>query len=1512
MMPSDVEYDGSEIAICGMAGRFPGAADVSEFWRNLREGVESISTFTKDEVLAGGEEPELVDNAHYVRARAIVDGVDRFDAAFFGITPREAQVLDPQERLLLECVWEALEDAGCDTQRPSGRVGLFAGAPMSTYLAHNLYRNRPVMQAVGDVETTVYNSPGSVATFAAYKLNLKGACCSVQTFCSTSLVAVHLACQSLLNYENDIAIAGGVTVFSPQRRGYLFQEGGIVSPDGKCRVFAAEAAGTVFGNGAGAVVLKRLKDAIAERDTIHAVIRGSAINNDGALKVSYAAPSVVGQTEVIVEAMSAAGVDPATIEYVEAHGTGTKLGDPAEVEALTKAFRTKTQKKAFCAIGSVKGNVGHLDAAAGVTGLIKTVLCLKHGQIPPSLHCETMNPLIDFANSPFYVNRALTAWNGDRRPRRAAVSAFGIGGTNAHVVLEEAPEPAPDDRGRPAHLLILSAKTGDALEEASRKLSAWLSTNPQLHPGDVAYTLQVGRRQFNHRRAVVADSAATAAALLASADPTRVLSAEQNRRNPPVVFVFPDEDAAHVHVARGLYEHDRTFRKEVDAACEAAKRIAGCDVRSALYPSAEGNGALDGITRRLALFVVEHALARLWMSWGVRPEAVAGCGAGEWAAACIAGVCSMDDALTLLAHASGQSGVAVQSGRVRLRSPNVPVVSAAAGALLSAEDAASVVRLSASPARPERLADAVRSLPSDGRRVLLEIGPESEGPTTERLASLPRLRTGGNDIEHALGTLGRLWLAGVEIDWSGFYGDERRRRVPLPTYPFERRRFWVDPILDELESPKATSGKNPDIAQWIHVPTWKSSPPVPNIVAEDHRPCLVFLDSRGIGAELVEALRQCGREVVTVTTGEISGGSLGSGYVVNARSETAYAALFAQLAGLGKLPGTIVHTWLVDPVDRSDEFNAAFDRGFFSLVHLTEALSHHPEAEGVQLRIISTEVHDVTGMENLSPAKAPALALGRVIQQEHQNIRCSAIDIEMPAASSGLRSKLRDALLAETMTTAPDPVVAYRWNKRWVQDFDRLLSPADIAGRLRQEGVYLITGGLGSVGLVMAACLARWVHAKLVLVGRSAVPPPAEWDDWVADHAPDDATSRRIRNLKAIQAMGGEVLTIAADVADLAQMRTAFALAHERFGRVDGVIHGAGVLSGDTFQPVRQLTREACERQFAPKIRGLQVLDEVLADTPVDFCLLTSSLSSVLGGLGYGAYAAANAFMDAFAAAKGRMDGTPWISIDWDQWRFEDRTGQSPAAGSTLEALAMVPGEGAAVLERVLRHSQPRQFVISTTSLDARIATWIRMAAAPVPKRPSRPSDLDRIETVMAAHPAIREAVVVAEGTGEERRFVAYVLFRDGVSLTSSELRRFAREHLSADQVPSFFSTLDETHVGPDGRIDRTAIESASDQAEGQPADASAPRTATERRIAAIWREVLGVEAVRVHDNFFDIGGHSLLSVRVIAKIEAALRLRLDYRTMFLETLEQIAARCDRHANGDPSGDVVVAEVSNR
>ncbi len=915
-----VRSSSNEIAIIGMSGRFPDAPVLEAFWQNLRNGVESVTFFSDDELLSSGIDTAILNKPNYVKAGAVLSDIEDFDALFFDVNPKEAEITDPQHRLFLECAWEAIENAGYEVGTDEFSIGVYAGVGVNTYLLNNLYPNRDLKNMVNTYQLMIGNDKDFLPTRVSYKLNLKGPSINVQTACSTSLVAVHLACQGLLNGECDLAMAGGVSVHVPHKSGYWYQEGMIHSPDGHCRAFDAKAQGTVGGNGVGIVVLKRLDNAIADGDSIHAIIKGSAINNDGAMKVGYTAPSVSGQAAVISEALAFADIESETISYVETHGTGTKLGDPIEIAALTKVFPTTTEKR--CAIGSLKTNIGHTGAAAGVAGLIKTVLALKHQLLPPSLHFEQGNPQIDFANSPFYVNATLSQWQPiDGTPRRAGVSSFGIGGTNAHVILEEAPILEPSGAARPWQLLVISAKTPTALETASFNLATHLERHSDINFADVAYTLGKGRKAFGQRRFLVGQHIYKATTALRTGN--GVFTHSQELKERPVVFMFSGQGAQYVNMALEVYQTELTFRESVDFCSEYLKPLLGLDLRGVLYPNLKisPNSHTENVKKnhseaqnleeatlqinqtaitQAALFVIEYALAKLWMEWGVRPDAMIGHSIGEYVAACLAGVFSLEEALSLVAvrgqmmqkmpggtmlavplsedqvqlgpglslAAVNAPGSCVVSGiteavsalekqlteqgvecrrlhtshafhseimapilapftkrvaQINLCRPKIPYLSNVTGNWITAAEATEPSYWAKHLRQTVRFADGIQQLlQQNSARILLEVGPgrtltslakrfqvaDKTDKTAKVVLSLSSLRhpqDNQSDVAFLLNTVGKLWLHGGPVDWCGFYAHEHRCRLSLPTYPFERQRYWIDPPKTAIPTIPATS-----------------------------------------------------------------------------------------------------------------------------------------------------------------------------------------------------------------------------------------------------------------------------------------------------------------------------------------------------------------------------------------------------------------------------------------------------------------------------------------------------------------------------------------------------------------------------------------------------------------------------------------------------------------------------------------------------------------------------------
>jgi phthiocerol/phenolphthiocerol synthesis type-I polyketide synthase E len=813
----DREYTGYEIAVIGMSGRFPGAKDIQGYWQNLKNGITSMRILTDEELLSKGADSQLLSKAGYVKVSSMLDDIKLFDASFFGYTPREAALMDPQHRIFLECAWEALESAGYTSEKTDELISVFASASTNTYLLYNLLSNQEFLSQLDPVQIEVSNGNDYLATRVSYKLNLTGPSCTVQTACSSSLVAVHMACQNLLNKESDIAIAGGISIDVRQQLGYQYSDGSIVSPDGYCRAFDAAANGTVFGSGVGIVVLRRLEDALANGDTIFAIIKGSAMNNDGADKVGYTAPSVDGQAAVITQALSVAGCAAETISYVETHGTGTKMGDPIEIRALSKAFHTPSALKNSCAIGSVKTQIGHLAGAAGISSLIKTVLALHNRQIPASLNFTKSNPEIDFESSPFFVNTELKEWNSPLR--RAGVSSFGVGGTNVHLVLEEAPEVKVTDSVRNYHLMLLSAKTENALIRAGNNLAESLRQNSGLNPADVAFTLQVGRKEFNYRSFAVCSDLDDVIRILQTSDNQKTVSAFVDAENRPVVFVFPGQSSLDSLPPCGLYEHEPLFRKEYDRCLDILNQVlsqAGlsCDriTRQFIHDPKQ-----PLVLKKIDHFITEYSLASLFLTLGILPKAMIGEDTGEYIAACIAGVMSVEQVFLLYLV---QDGFPKKDGarkakdydmlhyakqifrQLQRNTPQIPFISS--GHWIRDNEAQSAdYWLEERKKALQFSGDLQRITDSEEIIILLQIGRSNLSLAAKIKDSFKNVlicQTNNDylgddsDLATFFHALGQLWLSGVKIDWQGWYRNETRRRVPLPTYPFAEETYWIERI----------------------------------------------------------------------------------------------------------------------------------------------------------------------------------------------------------------------------------------------------------------------------------------------------------------------------------------------------------------------------------------------------------------------------------------------------------------------------------------------------------------------------------------------------------------------------------------------------------------------------------------------------------------------------------------------------------------------------------------------
>lgn len=1528
---SDTTFNnaGNDIAVIGMALRVPGANDLETFWDNLRHGVESITHFDRDDpaLREGLDDPDLADNPNYVPAQGIIENVDMFDAALFGITPNDAINLDPQQRVLLECAWEALNHAGYGVEPPGQRTGVYVGVGRATYFYRYVMRQPGFTLDTLDINARVANEKDYVATRISYALNLSGPSYTVQAACATSLLAVQLGCRSLKAGECDLAVVGGCSIRMPQKQGYMYETGGILSPDGRCRAFDARAAGTIFSNGAGIVVLKRLADARRDADSVFAVIKGAAANNDGSSKSGFMTPSVNGQAQAVSAAIRQAAINADTIDFVEAHGTGTTVGDPIEIAALTRAFRETSTAVGACAIGSVKTNLGHLNTAAGVVSFIKAVLAVHNRMIPPSLHFESANPEIDFKTSPFFVNTECRNWPEKDTPRRAAVSAFGVGGTNVHVLIEQAPaliarprhvaagQNAASEHEDQETLFLLSARTRAALDTATVRLKEHVRRHTELATADVAWTLATGRKVFNCRRAMTCrrnDASPTDNdAYCVTWQATNTSKADR----PRLVFLFPGQGAQYLKMAAGLYHLEPVFREQMDFCFGYLKKTHALDLQAIVYPydtndrETMQNVLNQPLHAQTALFAVEFALARLWEIWGVVPDAMLGHSAGEYATACIAGALTPEAALTHLVvrgrlmqeiadgamvsvpapvetvrrHLGDRLAIAAENSpsqltvsgpsldiarfieilrekegitSKRLRTPKAfhsnmvePILQRYIDAMRNVPMTAPTIPYISSLtgtwitehewSRPDYWADLTRRTVrfADGAAVLLdstpthfiEVGPGRTMASLINLqpmcrrhhhvyASLVSNAAQTTDRTHLLQIAGRLWLHNITPHWTEIL--HKGRRVPLPGYPFERRQYTL-PLPARTAAPApayATLRKHTDTDAWFYMPSWRRLSAVaraPLGSTDTGRTWLLLGDHNDVADHIRRQFMADGDDVFCVHRGPDYARVDDRTFALDPARTEHHKRLVADLTNSGKSPHGVISLSLTTNPPGDADGEAALDHveyGFYGLLFLLQALIRN----GAAVRHVTTvtrNVFDVVGNEPPQPAKAPIIGLMRVIRQEFSDIRGNHIDIGPSAGQpEDVVRMICDELRQPTANT-----IAIRGSYRWVESFEHITTPCakQLPVPVREQGVYLITGGLGTIGMTIATWLVATFRARLILTGRTPLPPANEWPAWLDSHRADSLERRRIAWLSDLEAKGAEVMVAAVDVADEDAMQRLVDDATQRFGGLNGVIHAAGVLGSSASCSILDLDTVRCEAQFRAKIHGTHVLNRVLAGRALDFVVLASSLSAVLGGIGYTAYASANAFLDAFATYKRRTDKTRWMSVNWDQWQKPNSAADS--AQTSLARFALTPAEGLHTVITALRHLSLGRLIVSTGDLPTRFSHWT--------------------ESGNSTH---------SEGA-------------DSAHMTQT-LIDHERPEMDSPYAP--------------------------------------PTTATEHVVADMWAELFGFAKVGIHDDFFQLGGHSLLATRFLNKLRERVGVVLPIHSIFdAPSIAAISRRIDDQAD---------------
>jgi len=1405
------------IAIVGLGCRFPGADGPAAFWRLLTAGEDAVAEVPPDrwDNDAFYDPTPGTPGKMYTRKGGFLDRVDLFDAGFFGISPREAARMDPQQRLVMEVAWEALEDATIAPDTLGGSpTGVFVGISANDYAR---------LQSSDPYRIDAYAGTGNAHSLTAnrlsYFLDLRGPSIAVDTACSSSLVAVHQAVQSLRSGECALALAGGVNVILSPETQMIFSHARMMSPDGRCKTFDANADGYVRGEGCGVVVLKRLSAAQADGDRIYAVIRGSAVNHDGRSN-GLTAPNGLAQQAVIRQALANAGLLPADIGYVEAHGTGTALGDPIEVESLKAVLLEGRAANQGLVLGSAKTNIGHLESAAGVAGLMKTALMLHHESIAPHLHLREVNPLIELQGTPIEVVTEGRPWERGAEPRRAGVSSFGFGGANSHVILEEAPAvvAAPnsgDGCDRPQHVLALSAHTEPALKRLAERYADALTCDSGSAIADVCFTANTARATFEHRLAVGGATAGEIAGLLTSfhAGETgdRIAAGAVRRgERPRLAFSFTGQGSQYAGMGRVLYETQPVFRDALDRCDSILRDLRERPLLSVLYPEAGGDSPIDETSyTQPALFAIEYALAELWRSWGIEPDAVMGHSAGEYVATCVAGVFDLEDGLTLIAERARLMGALPEGGAmvavltdqgtvaaalagyedrvsmaaangpkntvisgdadavdtivrqfeatnvsckrltvshafhsplmdpmldefetaaraVRYRAPRIPVVSNLTGRMVTEAEVFDAAYWRTHLRNAVQFNAGIHTLHEAGFAVFLESGPSPvlSGMGVRCLPRgaatwLPSLSKGKDDWATMLGSLQKLYAAGAPVDWRGFDRSYRRSRVALPTYPFERERHWLDvaetgPARAPVSSPipvAATEGVGTSAAQlnghgeWLYQLRWiEKARPAPEVAVGALR-VLVFVDESGAGEALAQQFESRGHHCVRAARGE-SYRRIDDGHaVLNPVVASDYEAL---LEDFGESTDRIVHCWTLDTIPGDEATTEEIDRaqklGCQSVLHLVKALyaartrSAERSQAGRTLWFVTSGAQFAGESDRAGPpVQAPVWGFGRSLSIEHAALWGGMIDLNgtsLPSETS--------AVCDEIVSPEAEDQIALRDGKRLVARLQKSATLVE-SGALnavangfhcRKDSAYLITGGLGGLGLEVARWLTDRGAGRLVILSRTSLPPRNEWE--AAE--PGSPLAARIDALRALEARGVEVQVASVDVADERQIADFLAeYQREGFAPIRGVIHAAGVLDD---RAVLQLDADALTTVIRPKVNGSWHLHHAFngnGQAELDFFVLFSSAASILGSPGQANYAAANAFMDGLAHYR-RQKGQPALCINWGPWAETGMAAEARIAGRFAQAgiRGIPPSDGLAILECLVQIDSAQVGVMDT------------------------------------------------------------------------------------------------------------------------------------------------------------------------------------------------------------------------
>lgn len=1488
--------NGAEIAIIGLAGNFPGAPDVKTFWENLLEGKESIQ-FISEEEMGVIANRELVSNQRYVASRGgVLADIDMFDASFFGYTPKEAEIMDPQFRLLHECVWSALEDSGYAKEGFTGLIGLFAGASgnfqwQQALTSSEQYASRKGLAGIQFVERDF------LPTLISYNLNLKGPSFNVQTACSTSLVAVHLACQSLLNGECDVALAGGVSVANNTENGYVYQDGSILSPDGHCRAFDVGAKGSIHGSGAGIVALKLLDNALADKDHIYAVIRGSAINNDGKRKVGFTAPSILGQVDVIQSAHRVAEVDPADISYIEAHGTGTELGDPVEVEALKTAFNSSLPN--YCGIGSVKTNIGHLDAAAGVAGLIKTALALKYKRIPASLNFTAPNPRLEIEQSPFYVVNTLREWPS-KKQRLAGVSSFGIGGTNAHVILEEAPAIDSQDSDRVYHCFPFSAKSKNSSAQWLQNFSEYLQEKSE-RIADVAFTLSKNRREFSNRGFVVAKDAEEVIQKIDTGDVV-VSETPLQAAGLTVAFMFPGQGAQYVKMGLNLYKHEPFFNTLLNECFQIYHDLTQTDLMKLLYPreSEKFDESIDDTkyTQPL-LFIFEYSLAKYLMHLGITPNVMIGHSIGEYVAACLSGVFSFNDGLKIIIKrasliqalpkgamvsislaseeitqyltdelsiaAINSTEQCVVSGpvaaiedlaeklnqanissivlktshafhsammepvlsdfekafeNITLQPHTIPFYSNLSGKLITNDEVTSASYWVNHLRNSVKFSAGVEGLLEKENVVLIEVGP---GNTLSNFVLKNKKRRECHKTIHIVRhnkqtipddyffceSLCKLWMLGVRVSFSSLYEQEKRKKVSLPTYCFEKVKT-KGVALSKTPRVEGNKHERNELSKWFYNQVWQQRP-VFNNSESSLRPTtnecwIVFCDGSNFESILKNRIKN--DTFIRVYKGNDYAKEGNDFYFINPSIELHYQKLIEDLTSKQYDRLHIVHAWnilnkVTAPIVLQTECDQYLQNGFYSIVSLIRAIGHQPVP--VNLTILTKHAYEIVGGDGLNPVQATIAGLVKILPLEYKGLTCKSIDItDQNVLSDNLEETVNSIIPFLKDVNASDKIVALRGLYQWVPKVQSVKIPATVNDSgLFEDGRRYLVLGLGGMGTTIAKYLTQAFDCDVFIVHRSEFPVPEKWDALLAE-GKNTQTAKKIKILKEVSATGrGRIHLIHGDATNVEWLRSKVESIEKRSGILHGVIHAAGTI--DKGGIVQRRSNQSLSDAMSSKIQGTLNIENIFRDRTLDFLILFSSLGNELYEQKFGelAYCASNEFVDAYGACRTGIRKK--IVINWCDWK---EMGMSMKA---VEKLMADKEEGTNSNEDLIKEG---------ISPEEGIQVFKRVVQSGLNRLIIYPFDLlKRLE---------------------DRNHI----LADYSTFLDQKLRLLGSGKNSAVRVKPLFDTMDEN-------------------------------------VIAIWKDYLGHSEIGLHDNIFELGASSLDVIQINNILKSSLNIDVPVTTLF-------------------------------